>query len=208
MTDNLSSVDLEVQGNGEISHLENSESELQSLPDDVRVRIQSIVAQANSIHGSPLPTAEELERLERTCPGVTERLLDSFEAQRQHRHDLEMELARHHREMKMKKQDSVLANLARKTEAEITDNSKLTDAEIVDMRQDRTERRTGQYLGFLIGVIAIIAGGITAAYGQPITGGLIGASGVIGLVAVFVFGRWEPNSEVTSLVDRSADATP
>jgi uncharacterized membrane protein len=47
----------------------------------------------------------------------------------------------------------------------------------------------GQNLGFVLGMIAIIVGGLTAMYGSQWAGGLIGSGGVIGLVSVFVTGR-------------------
>lgn len=62
-------------------------------------------------------------------------------------------------------------------------------AALEDQRADRLERRRGQWLGFGIGVIAIVAGAITASLGQPWPGGIIGSAGVVGLVSVFVLGR-------------------
>lgn len=54
------------------------------------------------------------------------------------------------------------------------------------------EARRGQNLGFAIGTVAIIAGALTAAGGASIPGSIIGGGGVIGLVAVFVLGRFFP----------------
>jgi len=51
------------------------------------------------------------------------------------------------------------------------------------------ETRLGQILGFLIGSIAIIAGTYAAVNGAQITGSIIGSSGVVGLVTVFIYGR-------------------
>ena len=50
----------------------------------------------------------------------------------------------------------------------------------------------GQLFGFLIGSIAIVAGSNTAALGAQWPGGFIGGGGVIGLVAVFILGRRNP----------------
>lgn len=49
--------------------------------------------------------------------------------------------------------------------------------------------KRGQILGFAIGLVAIIAGSVTAIYGAEWAGLGIGGGGVIGLVSVFVIGR-------------------
>lgn len=54
---------------------------------------------------------------------------------------------------------------------------------------ERIDLTRGQIFGFCIGIIAIIAGAITAILGQPIVGGFIGFGGVAGLVSVFILGR-------------------
>lgn len=68
------------------------------------------------------------------------------------------------------------------------DDKQLT-ADVRDRAAERAERKRGQIFGLLIGVIAIVSGSLTAVFGAQIPGGFIGAGGVIGLVAVFVFGR-------------------
>jgi uncharacterized membrane protein len=57
------------------------------------------------------------------------------------------------------------------------------------------EARRGQNLGFAIGTVAIIAGALTATAGASIPGSIIGGGGVIGLVAVFVLGRFFPTGK-------------
>lgn len=57
------------------------------------------------------------------------------------------------------------------------------------------EARRGQNLGFAIGTVAIVAGALTAAAGASIPGSIIGGGGVIGLVAVFVLGRFFPTGK-------------
>lgn len=67
---------------------------------------------------------------------------------------------------------------------------KIIDAQVVDAVAERSERRNGQYLGFAIGIIALISGSYVATKGgQPIAGAFIGAGGVAGLVSVFIYGR-------------------
>lgn len=51
------------------------------------------------------------------------------------------------------------------------------------------EKSRGQFFGLVIGLVAIIAGAIVAALGQPAAGATIGGVGVAGIVAVFVIGR-------------------
>jgi uncharacterized membrane protein len=51
------------------------------------------------------------------------------------------------------------------------------------------EGKRGQHYALAIGTIAIVAGAITSIFGAPWPGGLIGGGGVIGLVAVFIYGR-------------------
>jgi len=51
------------------------------------------------------------------------------------------------------------------------------------------EAERGQRYGLWIGVVAIVAGSITAGMGATIAGSIIGGGGVIGLVSVFVLGR-------------------
>jgi len=46
----------------------------------------------------------------------------------------------------------------------------------------------GQYLGFFIGLISIIAGAYCSIQGATIPGSFIGTAGVVGLVTVFVLG--------------------
>ena len=75
---------------------------------------------------------------------------------------------------------------------------KLVDAQILDKKQERTEKRLGQIFGLTIGVVAILAGSATVVLNSSIAGevagGLIGSSRVIGLVSVFVLGRREQKS--------------
>lgn len=63
------------------------------------------------------------------------------------------------------------------------------EAQVDDLKQDRTEARLGQWLGLTIGLVAIIGGIVAALMDKQVTGSIIGGGGVIGLVAVFVMGR-------------------
>jgi len=69
------------------------------------------------------------------------------------------------------------------------------------------ERRLGQHYGLAIGIISVVAGVISVALGAQIPGAVIGGGGVVGLVAVFVYGRRQngqneqpkpPNRQVSS----------
>ncbi|MFA7421953.1 MAG: DUF2335 domain-containing protein [Melioribacteraceae bacterium] len=46
----------------------------------------------------------------------------------------------------------------------------------------------GLVFGFIIGMVAIICGGILAFLGREIAGSFIGGGGVVGLVSVFIYG--------------------
>ena len=46
----------------------------------------------------------------------------------------------------------------------------------------------GQAYGFAIGTITVIAGAVTALYGQPLAGSFIGTGGVAALVIAFIYG--------------------
>jgi len=52
-----------------------------------------------------------------------------------------------------------------------------------------SQQSRGQIFGFLIGIVAIIAGTCAAILGNTLAGSIIGGSGVISLVSVFVIGR-------------------
>jgi len=65
-------------------------------------------------------------------------------------------------------------------------------ADIADREQRHTEYRTGQWLAFSIGVIALSLGTYTAIHGAQIAGAFIGTSGVVGLVSAFLYKRSSP----------------
>lgn len=102
--------------------------------------------------------------------------------------------------------ERVIAMAERQAAHRQTMEQKLVEAEIEDHRADRRERRLGQWLGFSIGSLAILAGSLTATYGNPWAGGLIGAGGVVGLVSVFVLGRRAEKEEQKAAI--GSDAAP
>jgi uncharacterized membrane protein len=61
------------------------------------------------------------------------------------------------------------------------------ESEVVKRTFDEGAR--GQHYALVIGIIAIISGAVTAVVGSQLAGGFIGGAGVIGLVAVFIYGR-------------------
>lgn len=108
----------------------------------------------------PLPPPFILEQYDQIVPGAAERIIAMAEKQAAHRQAME---------------------------------KKLLEAEIRDLKSQRAEARLGQVFGLVIGVVAILSGAVVATVsvgtaGQ-ISGGLIGAGGVVGLVSVFVLGR-------------------
>ncbi len=63
------------------------------------------------------------------------------------------------------------------------------------IQSDIEDSKRGLYLGFFIGVVAMIAGTVCILQGQTIAGGVIGGSAVPGLVAVFVYGSRQRRKE-------------
>ena len=134
-----------------------------------------LVSHVSQRFSSPYPPPRVLQEYDEVVPGLAEKLIELVESQTKHRLTLEKRQA----ELEMEVQRARLS------------------AEIEDMRAERREKRLGQWLGFGIGTIAIVAGAITSVMGAPVSGGFIGAGGVIGLVAVFVIGRfWHPTPQV------------
>lgn len=62
------------------------------------------------------------------------------------------------------------------------------------LASDIKEASRGQFFGFLIGIFTICAGVLCVYLNHPVTGGLIGGGGVIGLVSVFIMGRSKSTS--------------
>lgn len=63
------------------------------------------------------------------------------------------------------------------------------DAAIQSNSKEFTEARIGQVFALIIGIAVIVAGAYCATNGAPWPGAVIGSSGVIGLVSVFIMGR-------------------
>jgi|LGVF01.1.fsa_nt_gb uncharacterized membrane protein len=63
------------------------------------------------------------------------------------------------------------------------------EAEIESRNQEEKEISLGQVFAFILGLVTIISGSITAIKGAQVAGGFIGTGGVIGLVSVFIYGR-------------------
>jgi uncharacterized membrane protein len=61
--------------------------------------------------------------------------------------------------------------------------------EMESQRAQFADRKLGQIFGFAIGLVAILAGSVTAVQGAEWAGLGIGGGGVIGLVSVFVLGK-------------------
>ena len=66
---------------------------------------------------------------------------------------------------------------------------KIIEAQILDSKEERIERRIGQILGFMIGFIALLISAYMSINGSPITGSVIGGGALVSLVSVFVIGR-------------------
>ncbi len=60
---------------------------------------------------------------------------------------------------------------------------------------DIRDGKTGLFLGFSIGLVAIIAGAVCIIQGHSVSGGILGGSAVPGLTAVFVYGSRQRRKE-------------
>ena len=85
--------------------------------------------------------------------------------------------------------DRIVA-MAEKEQAHRIECEKVSLSSDIDQRKaENIEARIGQFLGFGIGITAILSGTYTIINGFPVAGAFIGAGGVIGLVSVFIYGR-------------------
>lgn len=71
--------------------------------------------------------------------------------------------------------------------------AKLIDAQILDKKQARAERRLRQIFGFSGVALLIVAGSTAAVLGESIVGGLFGLAGIVGLIYMFALDHKEPH---------------
>jgi uncharacterized membrane protein len=69
------------------------------------------------------------------------------------------------------------------------------DLERAVIHSDIRDGRTGLFLGFIIGIVAIMAGTYCIAQGHSVAGGIVGGSAVPSLTAVFVYGSRQRRKE-------------
>ena len=95
--------------------------------------------------------------------------------------------------------DRILSMAEKEQEHRHKMQEKLVDSQVLDQKQQRGEKRLGQFFGFIIGVVSIVGGSWTAVSSSSIAtsvaGGFIGSSGVVALVSVFVYGRREEQND-------------
>ena len=60
---------------------------------------------------------------------------------------------------------------------------------------DIGDSRLGLFLGFIVAIVAILAGAYCIVNGHSIAGGILGSSAVPGLVGVFVYGSKQRRKE-------------
>lgn len=122
----------------------------------------------------PIPSAKILEQYNCILPSAADRIISMAEREQEHGHKMQ---------------------------------EKLVDSQILDRKQERTEKRLGQIFGLTIGVVAILAGSATvilkSSIAGEVAGGLIGLSGVSGLVSVFVLGLREQKSAKYAQLENS-----
>lgn len=64
------------------------------------------------------------------------------------------------------------------------------EIEFAALRAAEAEIKRGQIFGFVIGLIALSASILALAMGSPAVAGVIGGATVVGLVSVFIVGRF------------------
>ena len=73
--------------------------------------------------------------------------------------------------------------------------SRLVEINEKTIRENQRLVGRGQWLGFTIGIVTVVAGSITGIMGAQFTGGFIGTGGVVALAATFIYGsRQHPSS--------------
>lgn len=84
------------------------------------------------------------------------------------------------------------------SEAESTHRHNLEN-KIVDNEARNTRR--GQLMGLVVALCAFVIAGLAVVYKQPVAAGIIGGTTVVGLVGVFVIGRWPTAKSVDERSD-------
>ena len=115
----------------------------------------------------PIPHPIVLEHYEAISPGAADRIIALAESETKHRHSMEIKML----EADIQTSQNSLNHIAR-------------------------EVKTGQILGFFIGIFAISAGVYITINGHPVSGALFGTGGVLGLVTAFIYGRSGQNNNV------------
>lgn len=67
------------------------------------------------------------------------------------------------------------------------------ETQVISSGVRKSER--GLVFGLIIGITAIVTGGVCASLGQQIAASFIGGGGIVGLVSVFVIGSQQQKSE-------------
>lgn len=68
-------------------------------------------------------------------------------------------------------------------------NQHRIDIEKAVVKSNNAQSSTGQWMGFILGLVCISASVFLGIYDQPWLGGILGGSTIIGLVTVFVLGK-------------------
>lgn len=144
----------------ELPSEEPAESERPPLIGHENTQPQLIRASVSTSFSGPIPPPSVLAEYEKLVTGAADRLIRMAEQQAEHHRDLE---------------------------------KSLIQAEISDVQAEREERKRGQRYGLTIGIAALGFGALVTLMAPSVTGqivgGVLGSSGVIGLVTVFVLGR-------------------
>ncbi|MCP4115428.1 MAG: DUF2335 domain-containing protein [Desulfobacteraceae bacterium] len=103
--------------------------------------------------------------------------------------------------------DRIIALAEKETAHRHEMEKKVLDAEVKVISNEAREIFLGQIFAFLIGTTTVLAGVYAAVHGAQITGSLIGTSGVVGLVSVFILGRKNSDSSIDNQSTKDVQKT-
>jgi uncharacterized membrane protein len=85
--------------------------------------------------------------------------------------------------------DRIIKMAEQEAEHRRSAESRIIDAQILDMNKQHSDTRCGQICALLITLSALAIGAYTARAGHEIAGSIIGVGGIGGIVTTFILGR-------------------
>ncbi|GEM_PF-843460 len=148
------------QGTRHDAHTQETHEQIVELPPQPQEELRTLIAMKASKWSGPLPHPEFAREYEALCPGALDRLLTMVEKQSEHRQEMERQSVK---------------------------------AQVDDLSADRLERKRGQVFGLVIALAFILVGAAATIFAGTMAGQIVGAvlggTGAIGLVSLFVIGK-------------------